>query len=111
MREHSISALVLRRGHLARETLAFQEQGKRALQWQEEGSPRPEMAAQQSALTGPVFVCGRMCAGRFRGSDPITASGGENAPLVLFVCRVLKYLKLVSFMIILSFNVTSVLKM
>lgn len=39
MRAHSISALILRRAHLAQETLAFPEQGKRPLQWQEEALP------------------------------------------------------------------------
>lgn len=53
MRAHLISALVLRRAHLAWETLAFPKTGKRPLQWQEEGSLRPEMVAQPSALTGP----------------------------------------------------------
>lgn len=63
MRGHSISAPILRCAHLAQETLAFPKQGKRPLQWQEEGSLRPEMVAQQSALTGTVFAraCGHAC--------------------------------------------------
>lgn len=60
---HWISALILRCAHLAQETLAFPKQEKRPLQWQKEGSLRPEMAAQQSALKGPRFcLCAHVCA-------------------------------------------------
>lgn len=49
MRAHSISALILRRAHLAQETLAFPEQGKRPLQWQEE--VLPETGDARSAIS------------------------------------------------------------